>query len=39
MIEDITKISQKMKKTSWLSVEKSIIKLQKTLYYKYKKVF
>ena len=39
MVVNITKISKKMKKINWLSIEKDIIKLEKTLYYKYKKLF
>ena len=32
------KISQKMKKINWLSIEKNIIELEKTLYYSYQKI-
>ena len=39
MVANVTKISQEMKKINWLSIEKSIIELQKTLYYNYKKLF
>ena len=39
MVVNITKISKKMKKINWLSIEKDIIKLEKTLYYKYNKLF
>ena len=35
----VTKISQKMKKINLLIIEKKIVKLEKTLYYNYKKVF
>ena len=38
MVVNVTKISQKMKKISWLVVEKNIIKWEKALYYNYKKV-
>ena len=39
MVVNVTKISQEMKNINWLSIEKSIIELQKTLYYNYKKLF
>ena len=39
MVVNVTKISLEMKKINWLSIEKSIIELQKTLYYNYKKLF
>ena len=39
MIVNVTKISQKMKKINWLSIEKKIIELEKISYYSYKKVF
>ena len=38
MVVNVTKISQEMKKINWLSIEKSIIELQKTLYYNYKAI-
>ena len=34
MVVNVTKISQKMKKINWLTIEKN-----KTLYYNFKKVF
>ena len=34
MVVHVTKISQKMKKINWLTIEKN-----KTLYYNFKKVF
>ena len=34
----VTKISKKMKKINWLSIEKNIIECEKTLYSNYKKV-
>ena len=39
MIVNDTKICQKMKNKSWLSIEKNIIKGEKTLYCNYKKLF
>ena len=39
MVVNVTKISQKMKNKSLLSIEKNIIKREKTLDYNYKKVF
>ena len=39
MVMNVTKISQKMKKINWLSIEKNIIEWEKMLYYIYKKVF
>ena len=36
---NVTKISQKMKNKSLMSIEKNIIERVKTLYYDYKKVF
>ena len=39
IVVNVTKISQKMKKTNWLSIEKNIIEREKTRYYNYKKVF
>ena len=36
---NVTKISQKMKSKSLLSIEKNIIEREKTLYYNYKAVF
>ena len=39
MAVNITKISQKMKNKSWLSIEKNTIEQEKTLYYNYKKAF
>ena len=39
MAVNVTKISQKMKKINWLSIEKDVIKSEKTLYYNYKKLF
>ena len=37
IVMDVTKISQKMKNKSLLSIEKNIIEREKTLYYNYKK--
>ena len=39
MFLNVTKISQKMKTISWLSIEKNIIEWEKPPYYNYKKVF
>ena len=39
MAVNLTKISQKMKKKSWFSIEKNTIEQEKTLYYNYKKAF
>ena len=39
MAINVTKISQKMKKISWLQYRKNITKREKTLYCNYKKVF
>ena len=39
MVVNVTKISQKMKNKSLLSIEKSIIEWEKTLHYNYKKLF
>ena len=39
MAVNLTKISQKMKNISWLSIEKNTIEQEKTLYYNYKKAF
>ena len=39
MVVNVTKISQKMKNKSLLSIEKTIIECEKMLYYNYKKVF
>ena len=39
MVVNVTKISQKMKNKSLLSIEKSIIEREKTLYCNYKKVY
>ena len=39
MAVNLTKISQKMKNKSWLSIEKNTIEQEKTLYYNYKKAF
>ena len=39
MVVNVTKISQKMKNKSLLSIENNIIKRERTLYYNYKKVF
>ena len=39
MVVNVTKISQKMKNKSLLSVENNVIKRERTLYYNYKKVF
>ena len=39
MVVNVTKISQKMKNKSLLSIESNIIKRERTLYYNYKKVF
>ena len=34
MVMNFTKISQKMKKINWLSIEQNIIEWKKALYYK-----
>ena len=39
MIMDIAKVSQKMKKISWLSIEKSFIKGEEMTHYNYQKEF
>ena len=39
MAVNLTKISQKMKNISWLSIEKNTKEQEKTLYYNYKKAF
>ena len=39
MVMKDTKISQKMKNKTWLSIEKNIIESEKMLYYNYKKLF
>ena len=39
MVVNVTKISQKMKNKSLLSIEKKIIEQEKTLYCNYKKVY
>ena len=39
MVVNVTKVSQKMKSKSLLSIEKNIAECEKTLYYNYKKVF
>ena len=39
MVVNVTKISQKMKNKSLLSIENNVIKRERTLYYNYKKVF
>ena len=39
MVVNVTKISQKMKNKSLLSIEKNIIEREKMLYYNYEKVF
>ena len=39
MVLSVTKISQKIKSKSLLSIEKNIIEWEKMLYYSYKKVF
>ena len=39
IVLNVTKISQKMKRMYWLSIEKNIIKSEKILYHNYKKVF
>ena len=39
MAVNVTKISQKMKKINWLSIEKNITKSEKIPYYNDKKVF
>ena len=39
MVLSVTKLSQKMKNKSLLSIEKNIIEQEKMLYYNYKKVF
>ena len=38
MVVNVTKISQKMKKISWLVIEENIIKWEKALYYNCEKV-
>ena len=37
MIKNITKISQKVRKIIWLSIETNIIECEKTPFYNYKK--
>ena len=37
MIKNITKISQKVRKIIWLSIETNIIEYEKTPFYNYKK--
>ena len=39
IVVNVTKISQKMKNKSLLSIENNVIKRERTLYYNYKKVF
>ena len=39
MVENVTKISQRRKNESLLSIEKNIIEWEKMPYYNYKKVF
>ena len=39
MVVNVTRISQKMKKVNWLSIEKNITKREETLYYNYKTIF
>ena len=39
MVVNVTKISQKMKNKSLLSIEKNIVEWEKALYFNYKKVF
>ena len=39
MVVNVTKISQKMKNKSLLSIKKDVIERGKTLYYNYKKGF
>ena len=39
MIMDIAKVSQKMKKISWLSIGKSFIKGEEMTHYNYQKEF
>ena len=39
MAVNVTKISQKMKKINWLSIEKNITESEKIPYYNDKKVF
>ena len=39
MVVNVTKISQKMKNKSLLSIENNVIKRERTLYCNYKKVF
>ena len=39
MVVNVTRISQKMKKVNWLSIEKNITKREEKLYYNYKTVF
>ena len=39
MVVNVTKISQRRKNESLLSIEKNIIEWEKTPYYNYKKVF
>ena len=37
MVKNITKISQKMRKIAWLSIETNIIECEKMPFYNYKK--
>ena len=39
MVVNVTKICQKKKSRSFLSIEKNITEWEKNLYYNYKKVF
>ena len=39
MVVNVTKISQKIKNKSFLSIENNIKEREKTLYYNYKRVF
>ena len=39
MVVNVTKISQKMKKINWLSIEENIIEGEKISHYNYKKHF
>ena len=39
MVVNVTKISQKMKKINWLSIEENITEGEKISYYNYKKHF
>ena len=39
MVKNVTKITHKLKKINWLSIEKNILEWEKMPYYNYEKVF